>query len=263
MIEVADKFNMVDMGGIDILKSQGVKVDGLFTRLLNSIQNCKYTLLYNWYFAEISIVPSPVELVFDGEKVLINELITVTSDDVVHVDSLEIPIYPPLRTLSVGENGVFEPPEGVYGFDKVNVNVPIPPPEYEPVEPEFYGTGHTYMALDGGYYGSTSNGQCLFIAQINSGFNYVTFLPETVSNRFRAATWPGRTYSDFEPYISQTFSSQTLIYAGGQMVTPSPELTGDDLTRRFFFTGIDGEVLIGTSNVGVLVKPILLKIRSN
>lgn len=124
MIDVVDKFNMVDMGGIDIVKSQGIAVDGLFNRLLNSIQQCRYSLLYNWYFAEISIVPSPVELVFDGEKVSINELITVTADDVVHISSLEL--NPPLETLEVSENGIYLPSGDFYGFSEVRVSVEIP-----------------------------------------------------------------------------------------------------------------------------------------
>lgn len=262
MIEVADKFNMVDMGGIDILKSQGVKVEGLFTRLLNSIQNCKYTLLYNWYFAEISIVPSPVELVFDGEKVLINELITVTSDNVVHVDSLEIPIYPPLRTLSVAENGVFDPPEGIYGFDKVSVNVPIPLPEYQPVSPDFFGLATAYQALTGDFYTNPDKSQCLFFAAVEGGSEYVVFLPENVSTRFRAAQWQGKTITDFEPYLD-TPGSNVMVFKSGSLITPNTELTSEDLTRRFYFSGVDGEVVIGTSNVSALIKPILLKIRSN
>lgn len=123
MIDVVNKFNMVDMGGIDIVESQGVAVDGLFSRLLTAIQNCRYQILYNWKFAEIEIVPSPVELVFDGEKVSINEAITVTEDDVVHIYSLEPePIVPVIESLTITENGVYEAQEGVDGFNPVTVN---------------------------------------------------------------------------------------------------------------------------------------------
>lgn len=117
MIEIADKFNMVDMGGIDVVESQGVAVDGLFTRLLNAIQNCRYQILYNWKFAQVEITPSPIELVFDGEKVSINDAITVTEDDVVHIYSLE----PVIESLTVMENGVYEAPLGVDGYNPVVV----------------------------------------------------------------------------------------------------------------------------------------------
>ena len=123
MLEPIDKFNIVDMGGIDVVKSQGLRVEGLFTRLLNSIQNCKYTLLTNWNFAEIPIVPTYVELVFDDEEVKINDLISVTSEDIVRVYSLEKPVEPVTTELIVAENGTYVPEEGVDGFSKVYVNV--------------------------------------------------------------------------------------------------------------------------------------------
>ena len=123
MLEPIDKFNIVDMGGIDIVKSQGLRVEGLFTRLLNSIQNCKYTLLTNWNFAEIPIVPTYVELVFDGEEVKINDLISVTDEDVVRVYSLEEPSEPVITELMATENGTYVPEEGVDGFSPVTVNV--------------------------------------------------------------------------------------------------------------------------------------------
>ena len=124
MIDVVNKFNMVDMGGIDIVESQGVAVDGLFSRLLTAIQNCRYQVLYNWKFAKIEIAPSYVELVFDGEKVSINEAITVTEDDVVHVHSLEPePVVPVIEPLSVTENGMYEAPKGIDGFNPVTVDV--------------------------------------------------------------------------------------------------------------------------------------------
>lgn len=124
MIDIVDKFNMVDMGGIDIVESQGTAVEGLFTRLLNAIQRCQYQILYNWKFAQIEIVPSPSELLFDGEKVSINGAITVTEDDVVHIYSLEPePIAPVIEPLTVTENGEYEAPSGVDGYAPVAVNV--------------------------------------------------------------------------------------------------------------------------------------------
>lgn len=89
MISAVDKFNMVDMGGIDIVESQGVAVEGLFNRLLTAMQSCRYQMLYNWKFAQIEIAPSYVELLTDGERISINGAVTITEDDVIHIYSLE------------------------------------------------------------------------------------------------------------------------------------------------------------------------------
>lgn len=120
MINVVDKFNMVDMGGIDVVESQGVAVEGLFNRLLNVIQNCRYQVLYNWKFAGIEIPPSYVELEFDGERININDAITVDSNDVIHIRSLESNIEP----LLVTENGVYTASGEVSGYSPVTVSVP-------------------------------------------------------------------------------------------------------------------------------------------
>ena len=47
---VPDKFNMVDMGDIDLIESQGQAVDGLYQKLVESIALCRYQCLYNWKF---------------------------------------------------------------------------------------------------------------------------------------------------------------------------------------------------------------------
>ena len=43
-------------------------------------------------------------------------------------DEVNVEVLHPLDTLTVTENGSYEPPTGVYGFSNVNVNVPIPTP---------------------------------------------------------------------------------------------------------------------------------------
>lgn len=118
---ILDKFNMVNMEGIDVVYSQNISVVGLYQRLVESIALCRYSTLYNWKFAEINIPPTPVELVHENGVVTINEAISVDSDDVVHIQSLE----PILEALSVSENGLYLPPEGNAGFSQVDVEVPL------------------------------------------------------------------------------------------------------------------------------------------
>lgn len=280
-----DKFNMVDMGGIDIVRSQGVEVNGLYSRLVEAMSVCRYQTLYNWYFAKVLIPPTAVELVLEDDVVYINEDISVDTGDVVHVNSFEhyptinpisisqngeyiatdgvdgyspvqVNVSPTINPISISQNGNYIAPEGVDGYSPVQVNVV---PEYQKITPDFYGLATAYQALNGIFYTNPDNAQCLFIAAVEANANYVVFLPEQVSTRFRAAQWPGKTIDDFLPYLDSP-GTNTPIYYGGQLITPSTELTDDGLTRRFFFTGVDGEVIVGTSNTSQLVEPILLKI---
>jgi len=147
----------------------------------------------------------------------------------------------------------------VAGFNPVTGQVPIPVPEYEEIQPDFFGLATAYQALTGSFYTNLDNSQCLFFAEIEAGEKYVVFLPEVVSTRFRAAKWSGKSFSDFEPYLN-TPGTNVEVYSGGSLITPGDELTGDGLTRRFFFDGVDGEVVIGTSSVSALIRPILLKV---
>lgn len=118
---VPDKFNMVDMGGIDLIESQGVAVEGLYQRLVESIALCRYQCLYNWKFDGILIPPSYVEMVVRDGSVWINEGVNVDENDVVHIYSI-VP-GPVLSPISITENGNYLPGQGVDGFSSVLVNV--------------------------------------------------------------------------------------------------------------------------------------------
>lgn len=86
---VPDKFDMVDMGGIDLIENQGVVVEGLYQRLVESITLCRYQCLYNWNFNGIIIPPSYVEMEIREDGVWINEGVMVDEEDVVHIYSIE------------------------------------------------------------------------------------------------------------------------------------------------------------------------------
>lgn len=256
---VPDKFNMVDMGGIDIVTSQGVIITGLYSRLVNSIAQCRYQCLYNWKFSGIVIPPSTVEMHIDEEYdyVIINDGITVTDDDKIIINGLIIP--PVIHPLEATSNDVYRAID-FDGYNPVVVNVQPPIPKYEEVEPDYFGIATAYQALNSGFFQNDSKTQCLYIAAVEYGANYVVMLPETYGNRFRVGLWEGKEYSDFEPYLDSMASTPTQIYYGATMVTGGSELTGDAMKQRFFFTGVDGTVVIGTSNTSQLIRPILLKI---
>ena len=126
---VPDKFNMVDMEGIDIITSQGEVVEGLYQKLVESIAQCRYQCLYNWKFDGILIPPTYVEMDIVDDVVWINEGVSVDEEDVIRIYSLEPPAPEPnILELSVTENGTYVVPEGYDGYNPVSVNVPIPLP---------------------------------------------------------------------------------------------------------------------------------------
>lgn len=116
---VPDKFNMVDMGGIDLIRVQGLEVEGLYDRLVESILPCRYQCLYNWYFDGVLIPPTYVELSVGENVVYINSGVSVDSDDIVHISSIEYAVEP----LSVTQNGVYEAQGMVAGYNPVTVNL--------------------------------------------------------------------------------------------------------------------------------------------
>lgn len=142
---VPDKFDMVDMGGIDLIESQGVAVEGLYQRLVESITLCRYQCLYNWKFNGILIPPSYVEMVVRDGSVWINEGVNVDENDVIHIYSLVPEIIP----LLAEENGVYNAPTGASGFNPVTVEVPSYTPVINPITITENGTYNVPSGVDG------------------------------------------------------------------------------------------------------------------
>ena len=290
---VPDKFNMVDMEGIDLIESQEVEIPGLYQKLVESIAQCRYQCLYNWKFDGILSPPTYVEMVVTDEEVSINGGVSVDSEDIVHIESLVIPTV--IEAMSVTENGVYEAPVGVDGFAPVTVNVPIPQPVVEPititengvytpssgvdgfsqvsvnvqqaesryeyVESDYAGLGYSYVAINGGYYGAGDSGQMLTIYEVPPG-DYVVFCGNPVGTRFRCVLFYGKTTEDFMS-ARDVSMQQTLIFSGDLVVTGATDRSGDLLLQRLYFTMAQaGCVAVGTSNSGQSVESILLRINS-
>lgn len=150
---VPDKFNMVDMGGIDLIESQGVAVEGLYQKLVESIALCRYQCLYNWKFNRILIPPSYVEMEVQEDGVWINEGVMVDEEDVIHIYSIEpeppAPVVPEIQPLAVTENGDYYTPVGVDGYNPVSVNVPSQEPVIEGITITQNGTVTAPSGVDG------------------------------------------------------------------------------------------------------------------
>lgn len=286
---VPDKFNMVDMEGIDIIESQGVEVPGLYQKLVESIAQCRYQCLYNWKFDGILIPPTYVEMVVTDEEVSINGGVSVDLDDVVHIESLarvpviealsitengiyipqegvdgfspvevEVEANPVIQSLAVSSNGVYEAPEGVDGYSPVTVYVPSLEPEYELVNPAYSGLSYGFIGSNGSFSRYTSKTNMSNLYEVSSG-DFVAFPPSVVGNRFRIHFYAGKTLSDFNEYLENSGS--------GEVYTADINVSGMNdpsvLTQRWFFSVPEsGVVYIMTSSNSQSVESILLKINS-
>lgn len=126
---VPDKFNMVDMGGIDLILNQDDEIPGLYQKLVESIAQCRYQCLYNWKSDGVNIPPTYVELVVDPNNgnVLINSGVYVTPEDVLvmRASGERLPagisfvsfIKPTTRVFTVA-HGLGEVPDMVMIFQK-------------------------------------------------------------------------------------------------------------------------------------------------
>lgn len=119
-MSVFDPSYMIDLGGIDVIQSQGVAIPGLYQKLLDNIGPCGNPLIYNWKFNGIFIPPQYIEPVLEEDKIYINK-ISVSSDDVLHIPSLET--LPNIVQLNVLENGTYPVTEGIDGYGPVIVDV--------------------------------------------------------------------------------------------------------------------------------------------
>lgn len=149
---VPDKFNMVDMGGIDLIMMQGEEVPGLYDALVESITQCSYQCLYNWMFDGITIPPTYVRMEVDAEtgNVKINEGVEVTDEDVIQIYSIEPgPVDPEIIPLLAEENGVYNVPIGIDGFSPVTVDVPIYVPVINPITITENGVYSVPTGVDG------------------------------------------------------------------------------------------------------------------
>lgn len=119
-------YNMVDMGGIDLAEANGTVVEGLYAKIVEAINACGDTVLYNWKFAGIEIAPQHTQILLGVGSLTINTLIQVTEQDVVTVLGIAPPPPPvvPVEPLNASENGVYTATPPVSGFNPVNVTVP-------------------------------------------------------------------------------------------------------------------------------------------
>lgn len=196
-------YNMVDMGGVDLIENSGEPVPGLYSRIEEAVNDCGDVVLYNWKFAGIEITPQYASVLL-GNPIIINGVINVHSDDTITItgitpdppvlipflatengqyspldydadgfSELSVNVLPRLEVLTATRNGVeYFPREGYQGFSKVIVAVPENPPTIT-------------VAVSGGYNGGavvtvSYRGVEYFRAVADSPYN-LNYTPNTGS----------------------------------------------------------------------------------
>lgn len=200
---VPDKFDMVDMGDIDLLESQGVAVEGLYQRLVESITLCRYQCLYNWKFNGILIPPSYVEMVVRDGSVWINEGVSVDEEDVVHIVSIEpeppTPVEPVIQPLTATSNGIYNVPSGVDGYNPVTVNIPVGSTTYMGTNPP-----ESSLGVDGDWYIMT-----LAACEINSLF-FDTGVDGIDVYGFNFKFRPLSSINEYQTYLASVLDNFTI-----------------------------------------------------
>ena len=213
---VPDKFNMVDMEGIDLFESQGVAITGLYHRLVESIALCRYQCLYNWSFNGILIPPSYVEMEVREDGVWINEGVMIDEEDVIHVYT-EGGDPPVIEGIEITSNGVYTAGSGVDGYSPVTVNVQSAQPVIEGIEITSNGV---YTA------GSGVDGYSPITVNVSGGIPLLQSAAQ-ISTTSNYATYTFGTQMSFESYDAilvvllennSVVASGSLVYTSGSAV---------------------------------------------
>lgn len=116
---------------------------------------------------------------------------------------------------------------------------------------DYQGLSYSYITRDNpskfGQY--TAKVYWVTFIPLTSGQKIGFCIGETVSTRLRAGFFQGKSYSDFQQYVTQPASSERVIYTGNVNITGTTELSGDGLLKRFYYTApSDGELIVVTSS---------------
>jgi len=130
-------YKMIDLDGLDLAEINGGEVPGIYNKIASAYSTSRFAIMCNWFFAGIIISPAHVLISQVENGFLINDLISVKSDDTVEV--LGLAPEPVIEELEVTENGTYYAPAGVNGYSPVIVNVQVPLP-YDSM-PSENGTG--------------------------------------------------------------------------------------------------------------------------
>ena len=140
-------YNWIDMDGVDLANVRGNTYSGLYQRVIDGLNEELVAVFFNWHFSGILIAPSYVKAVLGTNKVTINDLIIINSDDTINIPSMST--APVIEELNITENGNYSVSAGVDGYSPVNVNVPDIPAVVESLSITENGTYTAPSGIDG------------------------------------------------------------------------------------------------------------------
>lgn len=117
---------------------------------------------------------------------------------------------------------------------------------------DYQGLSYSFIYSDenntSSFYHNDTEGAWMTFIPLTSGETVGFCQGETVGNQLRAGFFRGKTYSDFQQYVTQPASSQIKVYKWGVNISGTTELSGVSLLKRFYYTApSDGELVVMTS----------------
>jgi len=170
---------------------------------------------------------------------------TTNNEVVVNVEGSSSTLVP--KTITA--NGTYNPADdNADGYSEVTVNVSGS--NSRDVEPDFSGLSYGYIANDGNFYSSNSKSSCMNFFTVEANKTYILVLGATVSNRNRVHFYSGKTYADFEEYVTASHTNRA-IYTCTENINNKD---GTAMNVRFTYTPTtDGMLVMSTSIQSVVV----------
>lgn len=130
---------------------------------------------------------------------------------------------------------------------------------YEYIEPEYYGLSYGYIAYGSSkFYSNPTNTACVNIYEVEANTLYVFFAGNNISDRLRAHFYSGKSYSDFDDYVKNSYANAEIYTASDNITGSSSDLSGDRLKERIFYTPSSNGVLFVTTSNSSVLNPVLL-----
>ena len=112
------------------------------------------------------------------------------------------------------------------------------------VEPDFRGLSYGYLNNSGKFYSGTSKNAYLNVFPIKGGKSYLLTFVKTTGDVWRGGFYAGRSYADFEPYITNPDSAPT------EKFTASYSVSSPLGNRVQYDAAVDGVFVVETNYSG-------------